>query len=450
MSLRCVLDRIGMPSMSFAGLSKPALASMILLCAATGMGLLANSLFARLLGVEGFGIYSYALAILGILSVPYTVGLNQIILRSFATYSAQAAWGFMRGLERWASLWMPASALALATIAGALVWLVEGPELSDAMITQWIAYAALPVIALMTLGASTLQGLNKIVKGQLPDQIIRPGVLLVASATCWFLYGSNSLEAWQGMIALFAAFALAGSASVWMMRRELPVAAKNTPPQKEIESWLTSLWPFLVIGVLQQLSTQIDILMLGWVNGMEQVGIYRPATILAGVISFGLAAVSMPLRPAVANLFAAGDQRQLQITVTAAARLTFLFALPVGILLAVFGYWALLLLFGEPYSQGSTALAILCLSRVIAAGLGPVAIILNMTGHESVTLRGLSIAAASNALLCVALIPVLGIVGAALANAAAELIWKVSLAIGVYRRVQVISTALRLGVAKSS
>jgi O-antigen/teichoic acid export membrane protein len=79
---------------------------------------------------------------------------------------------------------------------------------------------------------------------------------------------------------------------------------------------------------------------------------------------------------------------------------------------------------------------------VISAGAGSVGIILIMTGHESIALRGSIIGAALTIMLSALLIPRWGAMGAAIAHASAmgvvRLIWGWSL----YRSTGLLATAL--------
>ena len=64
-----------------------------------------------------------------------------------------------------------------------------------------------------------------------------------------------------------------------------------------------------------------------------------------------------------------------------------------------------------------------------------------MTGHERDTATGVGIAAAVNVTLNVLLIPLWGIEGAAIATAISLMTWNILLAVWVYRRLGIYTTA---------
>ena len=72
---------------------------------------------------------------------------------------------------------------------------------------------------------------------------------------------------------------------------------------------------------------------------------------------------------------------------------------------------------------------------------GQVGLILNMTGHERDTTRGMAIAAGSNVALNLVLIPLFGMCGAAVATAITVVLWKTILWRSLQKRLAARSSA---------
>ncbi len=87
------------------------------------------------------------------------------------------------------------------------------------------------------------------------------------------------------------------------------------------------------------------------------------------------------------------------------------------------------------------ALAVLAIGQLINAGLGAVGFLLTMTGHERETARVLWQTTALNVVLNLALIPLFGAVGAAIASSTSLAIWNVVLARLAWRRLGLNTTA---------
>ena len=65
-----------------------------------GLGFLSQLVVARLVGISGYGGYSYALAWSAMVVQPSLVGLDRVLVRGLPTYRQARAFGLMRGLLR--------------------------------------------------------------------------------------------------------------------------------------------------------------------------------------------------------------------------------------------------------------------------------------------------------------------------------------------------------------
>jgi len=204
---------------------------------------------------------------------------------------------------------------------------------------------------------------------------------------------------------------------------------------------MRSALPLLFAGQMAIINQNADIVLLGALMGAEAVGIYRPVSSIVALIGFGLTSVNMALAPVVASLHAKGELVRLQRLITAATRATTVFALPTTAGLILGGRW-ILRIFGRTFTRGATALVILSLGQLVNAGMGSVGLILTMTGHERDTAKGLAVAVGLNIVLNLALIPSFGIEGAAAATTMSLVTWNVLLALYVWRRLGIQTTAI--------
>jgi O-antigen/teichoic acid export membrane protein len=108
----------------------------------------------------------------------------------------------------------------------------------------------------------------------------------------------------------------------------------------------------------------------------------------------------------------------------------------------LFGRELLALLFGAEYAGGGTALTILAGGQLFNAAMGSIGILLNMTGFERDSTKGVALAAIVNGGLCMILIPAWGSTGAATAMTASLLVWNIVLAFFLWRRTGLHATAL--------
>jgi len=164
------------------------------------------------------------------------------------------------------------------------------------------------------------------------------------------------------------------------------------------------------------------LLLLGVFCDATDVGIYRAASLVALQVTIGLAVANEVLAPHIARLHQAGDRAGLQALMRHALGWLTLS----GVLFAGFcilaGREILVFVFGGAYAGGTTALAILACGQFVAVAAGTGTVLLNMSGHEKDVLRVFAVSAAANVVANIALIPPLGIAGAALATASCQII----------------------------
>jgi O-antigen/teichoic acid export membrane protein len=189
------------------------------------------------------------------------------------------------------------------------------------------------------------------------------------------------------------------------------------------------------------ISSQTSVVLVGTIKGAEAAGAYAAVSRVAILVSFVLQAASVALAPAIAGMYAAGEMGRLQRMITKSNRLVLLFSLPFALCFILFDR-QVLAIFGEGFTQGGAALAILSLGYLFSAAMGSVRMLLIMTGHERDAATAVGMSAALNVVLNVALIPGYGLEGAATATAVSIVATNLLLAILVRRRLGIYASAL--------
>jgi O-antigen/teichoic acid export membrane protein len=112
--------------------------------------------------------------------------------------------------------------------------------------------------------------------------------------------------------------------------------------------------------------------------------------------------------------------------------------------MGVGGRW-LLLLFGEEFVAGYPALFALIVGQAVNSLAGSVAYLLIMTGHQNRAAAIMGAGVMVIVLLCFALVPALGALGAALATATGMLVWNGGMYVWARRRLGLDPTLLGVG-----
>ncbi len=408
-----------------AQLLRGGVGSLAIKFASVGLSLGTAVVLARVLGVEGFGVYTYVFALVSLLAIPAQFGLPNLVVRETAKAEAGEHWGLMRGVWRWAGFGALVLSLILAVVSGLIAWWFAPHFTTLQLITFGWGLLFIPLLALGSLRGAALRGLRKVVQGQLPEQIIRPalliGFVLIAAVLTQAHITPDQAMALHALAA-GVGFAIGG----WLLRRETPKALATKPkPTYESRQWLKAVLPFALIAGMGALNRQVDIIMIGLFKSAADIGLYRVAARGAIVVALGVTAINAVTGPYFARFYNQGDLKQLQKLATISARANFLMALPATIVFMLFGVPIIAFVFGPEYTGAYWPLLILAVAHCIRTATGVLSPLLNMTENESVNMR---IAVVSTGCLVVfnaAFIPLWSINGAAIGTALSILVRRV-------------------------
>jgi O-antigen/teichoic acid export membrane protein len=412
----------------------------LLAVATFGVHLALGIVLARSLGPDGSGGYAYVLAMVTLMAVPAQLGLPTLVVRETARAHAMELWGTMRGLWRWTTAAAGAFSLALALVALGLAWLFRSEFTASELATFRYGLLLIPLIAL-----GNLRGLRRAVAGQVPEAVLRPGILILLIAAAALFDPAKTLTATEvmGFHALAAAVALAIGA--WMLWRARPAPLTRRPAAAyEASRWLAAGLPLALLAGIHTINSHTDIIMLGLFRPAEDVGVLRVVVQGGKLVLFGQGAVNLVVAPYMARFHATDDPARLQRVVTLSARANLAMAVPVTLAFVFFGEPILQLMFGVEYARGRAALAVLAVGQLATVVWGPCGLLLNMSGFERDSARSGAIAAVSNIALNLILIPWLGLTGAALATSLTLWGWTALLWSLVRKRIGVNTLATRL------
>ena len=381
-----------------------------------GLGFSVSVVLARLLGVREFGLYSLAMSVLGILVVPATFGFPQLLVREIAAYRVKEEWGLIRGLLRFAGRTSLLASIGIALLGSLVLWLLSDRFSGETVRVLTLAFVALPFWALLQLHGAALRGFQRILAGQWASTVMRPLGFLILVGAAW-LFGGGITDASLALGLHILAAGVALTSAFYLLRSQLH---HSVPPNVESQNtavWIRSALSLAFLALLNLIPRHAGVLMLGWMRGPAEVGLYKVAYQTASLIPFGLMAVNTAIAPTLAQLYAVGDKRKLKRVMMAASAVATAFALPLVFLFILGRSRFLGLAFGEAFTAGATALAIITGGQLVNAATGPVGLLLIMSGHENKATLSIGIGSAVNLVFNLALIHLWGINGAAAAFA---------------------------------
>lgn len=408
------------------------LGSVGIMITSAGLNLVLAIILARLMGAEGFGIYSFIFALVTILAIPAQMGLPNLVVRETAKAQVAERWGIIKGLWRWSSLLALSTSLGLIAL-GALAAFVFADRLTPLQLAtfSW-ALVLVPLMALGNLRGAALRGLRHVIQGQLPEMVLRQLFLIILILIFIWLFLPTNFDASVAMMLHVGAAAAAFAIGAVLLIRATPNAVREASEyDTNTKQWLASTLPFALIAGINQATKSVDLVLLGILRTSEEVGIYRIAMQGAELITFGLMAVSMVATPYVARLGAQHDNAGLQRLVMVCAITTLTFALPAFLFFLLFGKSVIEFLVGASFAESYIPLIILGAGQVARSIFAIAGILVSMTGYEREAAKLLTLVLCFNVALNAVLIPPYGANGAATATALAVcleglLLWRLA------------------------
>lgn len=414
-----------------ARLARGAATALVINVFGIGLAFLSHLVLARVLGADGYGIYAYVFAWVSVLSLLSTLGFRTALLRFVAAYHARQQWALLRGVVRFAKRTVPVAGIAVAAGGMAVVWLLSDRLDVGLVRAFFVGLAIVPVLALMRVQSSIVRAFGGVVAALAPDLALREATVLVVVAVLAFGLAINVAPP-VAMAAMLAGSTLSLTIVSISMRRRYPAPARKAGIAEHRREWLQVSVLLLILHGANLIKTQAGVLLLGWLDGTTSAGIYAIVMRLELLVAFPLSVVNVVFAPTISALHARGERAALQAAVTMTTFWISLTAVLIWLPLFIWpAFW--LGLFGPEFEIGAAALRITLVGQLVNAATGSVGFLMTMTGQERRALVLAVLAMSTHLALAAALIPTLGLEGAALAEsfivaagniAAVILVWR--------------------------
>lgn len=385
------------------------------------LGFLGKLLVVRYGTEAEYGVFSLAFALLTICVLIGTLGLEQGTVRSIAYARGKNEGERVRGIIS-ASLWL---ALMAGLIVCFILFLTSGaiaegifhePALS---LPLKIFATAVPFLILINVFVSIFRGFDRmeptvyfrdILRGALFPLLLL-GIIFLSLPFQWVFY------AYLGSV-IICCIALIIYA---IKRLPSPIrVATNVSANPLAKELLVFSLPLFGAGMLGMIIAWTDTLMLGYFKIPADVGLYNAAQPLAWFISAPLGVMVLIYMPVTSGLYAQGSISGMRRNFFILTKWLCSATLPLFLILFLFPETALSFLFGVNYTSAANALRILSLGFMINNLLGPNGATLIAMGKSRFMMWATLVTAVLNVGLNIALIPPLGIEGAAIASVAAQ------------------------------
>jgi len=370
-------------------------------------------LLARWMGDFEYGVFVVVWVAAVILGSLGCLGIHVAVLRFVPEYGERGQMPLLRGIIVGSRVQGLIAATVLAALAGLGLYAFGDQVSSYYLIPLYLGAVTLPMMAIGEIQDGLARAFNWANLAVAPTYIIRP--LLILAGMGLAVAAGATPDAVTAMAAVIAATYLTTVGQLIWLRRRTRAVVPPGPRQYQPMRWIVIALPMFVVEGFFFLLTNVDVLIVGRLMQPDQAAVYYAATRTLALVNFVYFAVRTGGARRFSQYHAAGDSARLAAFARATLHWTFWPSLAMVAFLTVAGK-PLLLLFGPTFGDGYPLLLILSVGLLARASIGPAETLLVMAGQQRVCAVVYLAAFLLNVILNFALIPILGLVGAATAT----------------------------------
>ncbi len=382
-------------------------------------GFAGRVMVARFFTQSEYGIFSLAFVMLNIAVIISTLGLKQGATRQIAYYrgksepkNVQEVVFSSLKLTIFTSLILTALLFFSSDLISTQIF-----HESDLAPALRIISIAIPFFALVNILTSVFRGFDDVKPRVYFQNILRSFSFPLFLVPVIVL----NLSFQKAMYAFLASFIVSCILFLIYTIKKAPfnikysIKKENRINNIEKELIIFSL-PLLGVTVLNMIMSWTDTLMLGYFKDANIVGLYNGPMPLARLIPIALKSAGFIYVPIISGIYSRGLMEDVRITYQVLTKWIFLATMPLFFILFLFPTTLLGFLFGRDYIQAAPVLRILTLGFMFHAFLGLNGLSLLVAGKTRLLMWTSLTGGLSNVILNAALIPTLGIMGAAIAS----------------------------------
>lgn len=364
------------------------------------MGLIVYA--ARTLGVEGWGVFSYATSIGVIIMTFSDIGISGVITRE-AIQKKEGYKNFITTAILIKSILLILSIILILTI---------GPLISD--IPE--ALDILPIIAFISLSDS-LRELCFSVNNSF-EKMEREAFVKTLMNIIILISGIILLKMQLEPKSLALAYAIGGFLGfiiiAILVRKDFQTLIGQID-KKKMRSIFNITWPFTIISLAIILLANIDTFMLGIWKNAKEIGLYASVQRLYAFIAIIPSTISVAIFPAMSK-FANLDKNKFRILLEKTISIILLLGIPIALGGILLSKEIILLVFGQAYIEAIPVMTIMMSTIVFSFPLVLISNAVFAHNQQKSTSFGYVIGILANILFNLILIPKYGAFGATIAT----------------------------------
>ena len=378
---------------------------------ALGFGFITQVVMARLLTQSAYGDVVLTLAVVNLIAMVAKLGVDDGLMRQLPEFRDDSA--KTRGIVRAAFGVAVVSGLAMGAVLFLAAPVLAERVFDDSSATRILRIGALgvPFVVIRATSVGVARGFGDPKIHTYVDQLTQPTArLLLVSALV--LAGFSATGGVVGQVGAFGIAGVLGLILTWRMLPSFDVQA--VPMYKPV---LVFSVPLIAVQGMSVAVSHVDIYFLGYFFESTIVGNYNIVLQLSNLFYPILASLGYLLPPVLARLQTEGKMEEMVRTYQLLTKWIIVISMPLLLVLVFAPTQVIEVLFGERYTTGVTALRILAVGNFISVCTGNNQGTLISLGRNRLAAAFVVVQLFVNGMLDLALIPPLGMSGAAFATA---------------------------------
>jgi len=374
---------------------------------------------ARAGGTAEFGLFFLGVSTLAVAGGIATLGIDLGVARFIPLYIGIRDEQRLRGVLRYSILFSTITGAG----AGVVLWLSAGPiaarllGMPDLVGIMQICALCLPFYVSGRVLVKAVVAFQKIGYRVAMKQVLSPVIRFVLT----FLLVTAGMGAEGAMWAFLASEVASWAVLLWLLNFRVYPLLRPAGRDSLFDSrtFFSYSLPLFLAGIIDLLLHYTDTFMTGYFLEESQVGIYGTAVRLTALVALGTELLNPMFLSIITRQHAEDNTSGVVSTFNNNNRWFGYITLPIAAILVILPAESIALIWGESYTAGAWALAILILGRTFFYLANTSTFLLYMYGATRLILAVNLFSALLNVVLNWILIPRMGITGAALATATA-------------------------------
>ncbi len=362
---------------------------------------------ARILGTDGYGVFSYAITLAGVLTLFMDPGINSILIRDAAKVDEE---------ERrtiFGTMFVIKIVLLLIGVAVILFVAPLFTTLPGAKILLPIVALVLAFDTMREFFFSLIRAMEKMEWEAAIFLLTNAGIVVFGFI---FLYMATNAQSFSwGYV---AGDVLGTTAAVIALRTYFKKIFSHFDPAR-VMPILRAAWPFAISGALGLLFTNTDILIISWMRSAAEVGTYSAAIRIIQTFYLIPNIIQLTTLPFIARL-ANKDNARFRAALERTLGIVFLASIPLSLGGIVLGTQIMSFIFGAPYAVGGLAFKLLAATLMFDFTAAIIINALFAYGHQKSLITSSILGSVVNVGLDLLLIPSFGIAGSAVSTLIAQ------------------------------